>query len=240
MSAFRSADMVGNALLPITRLSCGKDCRICISYSGLFRVQRMKSIATTFLHRGVALAAWLALANAVEGAETPSRELIEVSSSLLKTADFTNARGEIHETDGERWLRIESTGVGDAEVALGAPAHGWDLSDRDAISFTLRNASTVQLTVRVRAENPGASGSADNCRAAVAIQPSEVRKLILRLTRRPEDPGYDRFKSFYMYFLSIHVRDNTVDPAHIAKLVVSIDRPRTGQMVDVSNICAVG
>jgi hypothetical protein len=119
-------------------------------------------------------------------------------------------------------------------------AETWNLSKYDSVYFDLRNTSAERVTVYARAENPEAKGVTDNVRTAVVLEPGESRTMRLRLMRRPENPGYETFRPFLMYFKDLNVRDNTVDPSAIAKLHVWLAGAKDGQAVEVKSIRADG
>jgi hypothetical protein len=127
-----------------------------------------------------------------------------------------------------------------AEVTIDAPKGAWDLSAFDSVTMTAHNGSGDPLTVRARVENDGATGLTDNCRGAVVLLPGDRKELRVRLVRRPEDPGYGVFKPFMMYFKAINVRDNTIDPAAVTRIVVGFDAGKPKQSVNVTGVRAVG
>jgi hypothetical protein len=166
--------------------------------------------------------------------------LIEINPAALDAAQKTGVRCSIQKSDGAQAIHIESGGTETAEVTF-APAQGvWDLSMRESIVIDVRNPGTVPVTARARVENADAQGLMNTCRGAVVLMPGERRELVVPVTRRPEDPGYDVFKPFYMYVKNINVRDNTVDPAHLVKLMIAIDKPKAGAAIDVSSIRPAG
>lgn len=121
------------------------------------------------------------------------------------------------------------------------PKNGvWNLSRYDSLYVRLRNPGRDRLVVWARAENPEAKGVTDNVRTAVVLAPGQTQTLRLRLMRRPENPTYAPFKPFFMYYKDVNVRDNTVDPASIARVVVWIDHPAAGQSVRVESVRAQG
>jgi hypothetical protein len=133
-------------------------------------------------------------------------------------------------------LALEGTGEGDIEHVIAAPNDKWDLSGSASLVMTVRNASDQPATVRARVENETAKGVSDCCRNAIVLSPNETGELRVRLMRRPQDPGYEPFKPFYMYFKTLEVRSNTIDPASVARLVVSVDAPKKGQKIEITNI----
>jgi hypothetical protein len=116
----------------------------------------------------------------------------------------------------------------------------WDLSRHDSLYLHLRNASRERVTVWARAENAEAKGVTDNVRTAIVLAPGQAQTMRLRLMRRPEDPTYAPFKPFFMYYKDINVRDNTVDPAAITRVVVWLEHPVVGQNVLVESVTAQG
>jgi Beta-galactosidase len=133
-------------------------------------------------------------------------------------------------------LTLQAKGEADEELTLPAPDGTWDLSASAAIVMTVKNASDHPATVRARVEAASASGVTDSCRSAIVLMPAESGELRVRLMRRPQDPGYEPFKPFYMYFKSLNVRNNTIDPAAVARLVIAIDEPKKGQKVVVTDV----
>ncbi len=116
----------------------------------------------------------------------------------------------------------------------------WDLSRHDSLYLTLSNPGQAPVAVWARAENPDAKGVTDNVRTAMVLGPGKTETMRLRLMRRPENPTYAPFKPFFMYFKDINVRDNTVDPSAIARVVVWLDHPVAGQNVLVESATAQG
>lgn len=112
----------------------------------------------------------------------------------------------------------------------------WDWSARAAVVVTVRNPGDRPVVFYAGAANPEAENLQDNTRNGVVLMPGQEKELKLRLMRRPQDPGYGPFKSYYMYFKNINVRDNTVDPARIQRLALWLDHPDAGQSVVVSGL----
>ncbi|HYO08666.1 MAG TPA: beta-galactosidase [Tepidisphaeraceae bacterium] len=204
------------------------------------RAPQMIAAATAFLFFVVAANAPAAAAPAASRA-TLGETLFEITPKLLDVAKAQNARATVRGGAREPALRLESTGDGDrAELVLPVPQSASDLSSRASVRMSLHNAAKQPLTVRAAVENDDAKGLANACRGAAVLMPGETRELVVRLTRRPEDPGYERFKPFYMYSASILVRDNTIDPSRVARLVITIDSAARGQAIEVSGIRAAG
>ena len=137
-------------------------------------------------------------------------------------------------------LRGKATIAGDTPLIL-APAQGnWDLSRHDSLFFTVSNPGRERVTVWARAENPGARGVTDNARNALVLEPGARGELRLRLIRRPKDPGYAPFKPFFMYFKNLNVRDNTLDPASVARVVVWLEGDADEVTVVLETVAARG
>lgn len=137
-------------------------------------------------------------------------------------------------------LRGKATIAGDTPLIL-APAQGnWDLSRHDSLFFTVSNPGRERVTVWARAENPGARGVTDNARNALVLEPGARGELRLRLIRRPKDPGYAPFKPFFMYFKNLNVRDNTLDPAAVARVVVWLEGDADEVTVVLETVAARG
>jgi hypothetical protein len=133
-------------------------------------------------------------------------------------------------------ITLEGSGERDVEQVISAPADKWDLSASASIVMSVRNASDHPATVRARVENESASGVSDSCRNAIVLMGGETGELRVRLMRRPQDPGYEPFKPFYMYFKRLDVHSNTIDVSAVARLVVSVDQPKSGQRIEITNI----
>src|SRR3954470_13975890 len=85
-------------------------------------------------------------------------------------------------------------------ATLTPPSGVWDLSTYESITLSLKNNSSQPLTVRARAENPDAQKLMNASQNAIELLPGEAKPFVLRLTRRPEDPTFKAFESYYMYF----------------------------------------
>ncbi len=142
-------------------------------------------------------------------------------------------------------LRVSPT-IGPLEASANLPlvikpeAGVWDLSRYESLYLKLSNPSAEPVTVWARAENPTAKGATDTTRAALVLAPGKSEVMELRLVRRPENPTYAPFKPFLQYFKAINVRENTVDPSAIARVVVWLDTPAAGQKVLVESVTAQG
>lgn len=138
--------------------------------------------------------------------------------------------------NGAQGLKITAA----APLVLGPQTGAWDLSRRDSLYVSLRNPGQERITVWARAENPGAKGVTDNVRTALVLEPGQRATMRLRLMRRPQNPTYAPFKPFLMYFKDLNVRDNTVDPAGIAQVILWLDHPTPGQSALVESVTAQG
>jgi len=128
-----------------------------------------------------------------------------------------------------------------APFVLTPAAGAWDFSRHESLHFALRNTGRERVTVWAGAENPGAKGVTDKVRNALVLAPGATGELRLRLMRRPEDPGYAPFKPFFMYFKALNVRDNTLDPAQVARVSVWLDEDAgAGAKVEVEAVAARG
>ncbi len=141
---------------------------------------------------------------------------------------------------------MEALGKGSATLELGAPMGGgvgggagvWDLSAYGRVEMSVVNESAEPALVRARVLNAGALGLKDACATSALLGPHETREMVVRLMRRPEDPGYAPFKPFMMYFKGITVRDGSIDPGEVAAVEVSIEHPKAGAAVSVSSVRA--
>ena len=166
---------------------------------------------------------------------------LEAGASLVRAAEpeplslFASAR--LDSGAGGATPRVR--GVEPLELR---PAGGevWDLSRHESLFFTVRNRGRERVTVWASAENPGAKGVTDRVRGALTLAPGAVGELRVRLMRRPEDPGYAPFKPFFMYFKNLNVRDNTLDPAAVARVAVWLENPGAGAELTVEAVAARG
>jgi autotransporter-associated beta strand protein len=180
------------------------------------------------------------LCAAARADDKPSQTLVAIDQSAVASVHAEGATCSLVTDAGVSWCSVTAA-HGDRCEATFAPSHDvWDLSSRAMIEVPLRNPTDQRIFVRVRAENPDAKGLTDTCSTGIHLMPHENEPLTLRLVRRPQDPGFAVFEPFYMYASAIHVRENTVDPAQITRLVVSIDHPKEGQQIDVGDITAAG
>ena len=164
-----------------------------------------------------------------------SRRLVVVILGLAARAVIAN------EPAAPRLLKTPAARVTAAHALVSAaPGQGWNLERWDALLIKVKNDSSLPVTVWARAENAGANALQDTVRNAIELEPKEQQTLRLRLTRRPQDPTYEPFKPFFMYYTSMSVRDNTVDPAQIAKVSVSVDGAQPGQAITVESITPDG
>jgi hypothetical protein len=137
-------------------------------------------------------------------------------------------------------VRLSAAGDAQPRLTLSPSSGTWDLSRRETVRVSLRNLSDTPLLVRVHVQNETAEVLRDTTSTAAVLAGGESRDLDVRLVRRPEDPGYEVFRPFMMYYDAIAVRDNTVDPAAIARIVVALDQPRQGQQLEVQRVIATG
>lgn len=169
-------------------------------------------------------------------AVAPAEPLFKLTLPELANAKAVNAKWSV--SDGS--LMIQAGGDADLEVVIPAPAGKWDLAAFEAVTMSVRNESNSPMTVRARLENESASGMADTCRGVALLMPGKTEVLTVKLMPRPQDPGYEVFKPFYMYFKSLHVRDNTIDRSAVVRLVLSVDQPKPAQTIAISNVQTVG
>ncbi|MGN6627645.1 MAG: beta-galactosidase [Tepidisphaeraceae bacterium] len=188
----------------------------------------------------LSLAAGATLLALCDSAWAADAALFDITPASARTLTTPTGRCQFLHVKGQSLLRLRSDPQKGAEVVFPTPAGGWDLSAREGIAIRLRNPGTSAVTVRVRAENPSAAGLMDASQNAVELAPGEERNLLLRLTRRPEDPTFAPFQKFYMYVKAINVRDNTLDPAHITALKIGLDPSAKDATVEILSIDPAG
>src|SRR5439155_22215406 len=160
--------------------------------------------------------------------------LLSMDSEIVHSMPVKGASCTIAVEDGATWLRVQCDSAERSEIILAAPDGHWNLSSRQAIEFNARNCSDKPIVIRACAQNAGGEGLSDTCCGIAELTPGEEGTVIVPLTRRPKDPGFAVFESFYMYSTAIQVRDNTVDPARIARVGLLIDHPVTSQALGLS------
>ena len=133
---------------------------------------------------------------------------------------------------------LESDAGKAARQTVAAPQGTWDLREFDSVLVPVTNHSDTRALVRVLVRNDGGSNLFDTCQSAVLVGPGETKQVRVRLIRRPQDPGYDPFKPFMMYFKSIRVRDNTIDAAAVASLTVVLEESSKAQKVLIGTATA--
>lgn len=134
-----------------------------------------------------------------------------------------------------------SAGETGAEVKFSPDAgQTWDFSRFASVQMRVRNVGPNPVTVRARLTNPDARNLAGVCQTASTVMPGQVEMIDLRIMPTPQDPGYEPFAKFYMYFDRIEVRDNTVDPKSIDALSVWLESPRAGDAIEISDLELAG
>ncbi|WP_428938238.1 beta-galactosidase [Fontivita pretiosa] len=178
------------------------------------------------------------------GLTSPLRGAIDLvrfdSRNVLEQIQAQAARVDLSQSGQTTALRMSAVGSGVARITIPAAGGAWDLSDREAIVLSIRNVSPRRLLVQARAENPTAEYRQDACQSLIGLDADERGELRVRLVRRPEDPGYDYFKPFFMYTRGIAVREGTVDPAQIARLVISFESASGDDVIEIHSIRADG
>lgn len=172
--------------------------------------------------------------------DQPQMTLFDCEQPTMDHIRPSGAQARIIQVDGASRLEIRATEDGNAELTILASGGAWDLSKYESVVMTVWNDSEQPLTIRGLAQNEDGKGLYNTCTGAVQIMPAQRQELRIRLTRRPEDPGYDVFRPFMMYFRNINVKDNTVDPSRVARVVVLIDHARKGQTISLSSVKAMG
>ncbi len=141
----------------------------------------------------------------------------------------------------EDHLRLEATRSGrEARADAFATPNLWNFSEHGALNFQLHNPGARPIVVYARAANPDPEQLMDNTRNAILLMPEETKTLKLRLNRRPEDPGYEPFRQFMMYYRNINVRDNTIDPSRIESVSLWIEAPEQDDAVHLLEVWPSG
>ena len=147
-----------------------------------------------------------------------------VVSSFTACIPLTTTFAAEETTIGDLLFRGEKKLLSDAPLTLTpAGVAPWDMGQRAGVEAVVRNPGKTPITVQVRAENADASGMRNTIRTFATIAPGKTKTVLLRLTRRPQDPTYAPFAPFFMYKKSINVHDNTIDPSAVARLILTIE-----------------
>lgn len=152
-----------------------------------------------------------------------------------RSVDVTGARLEA----ATKTLRLIADSA-NPEVTIDAAAGVWDFSKIEKLTLTIKNPTAKPVMVRVQAADVEAKGLEGICRTAAQLRPGETKSLTVRLVRRPEDPTFKPFQPFYMYFKGINVRDNSLDPARVKSLKVSVTGLASGEHIELSPITPAG
>ncbi|MBC7783560.1 MAG: beta-galactosidase [Burkholderiales bacterium] len=168
-----------------------------------------------------------AIANALVAQE--SKPILDLKSSKITGIQCT------WRTANDSTLRIEATGDGNSVLSI-TPDKALDLSASQGVRFTVRNVSKQLVGIRASVAEPDGKGITGVCTGVTELAPGAEGEVRVQLTRRPEDPGYETLKPFYMYFKQINVRDNTVDPVNIGRIEIAIEQAKTGQAIEVLKI----
>jgi len=143
-----------------------------------------------------------------------------LDSSSLESKGLAMDGGRVERVgDG---LRLTSDGT-HATFTVTPGEGSWDWSSIAGLKVTLHNRCAAPATVRMTAAEADAKGLSNACSSAIELSPGGEGTLLLRLVRRPENPTFAPFKPFYMYVKAINVRDNTIDPAKVASLRISLN-----------------
>jgi hypothetical protein len=185
---------------------------------------------------GVFVAALLGIVLVCNSRALAAAPLLDITPAAVSALSADRAACDIIQRDGAEWLQLRPTSDAAGTVTIVPPTDHWDLSAAAGIEVRLRNPGQSAVTVRLLAANPDAKGLSDTSRTAIELVPGEERSMLLRLNRRPVDPTYGPFQQFYMYYKAINVRDNTLDPANVSKLTLSV----TGGSVQASGFVPSG
>jgi hypothetical protein len=171
--------------------------------------------------------------------------VVTVAAGAVRAADMPLPAQLLVVQDGQISAAGETVTLrgapGKSTTATLSPSSGvWDFSAYEAITLSLKNTSDQPITVRARAENPDAQKLENASQNAIELLGGQSKPFVLRLTRRPDDPTFKAFEAYYMYFKNLNVRDNTVDPAQISKLVITIEQWKPGQSLEIKSIAATG
>jgi hypothetical protein len=189
------------------------------------------------------LGAWAGVLVSATLSGAAVQELVEIGPRLSegqvergRTADLGPIR------HGGQWSwHLKPSGDGsDTRVALTGRDGAWDLSRFDSVGVRITNPGTAPLVVWGQAANAGGQDNRDRVRNAVSVSPGGTEILRIRLVRRPEDPGWEAFSPFIMYFRDLNVRDNTVDPARIDRVEIWLEHPGQDQSLLIHQVFAGG
>jgi hypothetical protein len=198
-----------------------------------------QTIADRFAIVVLVAAAWTSAAGADDGSPT-SQPLVDLTTLASPQLEATRGEISVTQSHGEKVLLLRPTGSGNASCEI-KPTSPWDCTRAAEIVIPVRNGGQTPLIVRAAASNADGAGQHDSVRGAVPLAASsEETQLVVRLVRRPDDPGYARFKPFYMYTKSIQVHDNTIDPRSIARLTIAIDEGPPGAALEIGPISTRG
>ncbi len=122
-------------------------------------------------------------------------------------------------------------------VTLKAPDGKWDLSPFGNITLDVTNRSDNRVTVRCRADNPGADGTNHCVTDQVGVDPGVSQTLTVRIFPVPwrlDKP----LELVGMRGFPLHV--GKLDTAHVTQLVIFVERPAEDHVIEIDNIRAEG
>ncbi|MBC8135092.1 MAG: beta-galactosidase [Fibrella sp.] len=186
-------------------------------------------MSRSLIFAALAIAVLAANANAAtheKSPQTPLGKTVQTAALLPVTA--TAGTDTDMAPEGTGWRLTAKTADRPATLLFAATNGVWDLSRRAAITLAVKNTGAKRATIQARAETAESQGIQDTCRGYLVLEPGQSGILRVPLMRRPEDPTYKPFAPFFMYHKNINVRDNTILPDRISRLVVTLAHPESG------------
>ncbi len=122
-------------------------------------------------------------------------------------------------------------------VALKAPQGRWDLSPYEYITLEIANRGKERVTVRCRADNPGADGTNHCVTDQVAVDPGASQTLTVRIFPVP----WKLNKPLELVGMrGFPVHTGKIDTANVTQLLVFLDHPKADCVFEIDNIRAGG
>ena len=123
-------------------------------------------------------------------------------------------------------------------ITVPAPSGRWDLAPFARIEVRLRNAGAGPVQVSVRVDNPGADGNRNCINASIELPPGKAETLSIPLPRKETELAKRLYGMRGLPAgLSVEAK---IDAANVNQMLIFVNQPKTGHVIDVLGIQAVG
>lgn len=169
-----------------------------------------------------------------------AQPLVQLDQPTVETWKVSGATAVLSSNAGLDAVRLVPSGAGEVLLTLNLPENARNLSAFERVAFSVKSASSNELTIKVAAMNDGSEFRRDRVDGLLELKAGESGDAGVKLVRRPEDPGYPTLKPYYMYYKSMTVRDGTIDPSAIATVQLRYDAKGADDVLLITQIAATG